>query len=292
MKDVIVVVADDAYLEHAKYLMVNCRRQGEWKGEFSIISPQSTDTDDLSRRGIDILKVPDNNWTFMTKFWAFTPHYYKWDRALCLDLDTMVQGPIQKIFDGLGPRLPKILCDLEDGPIRGGLAPIAEHEEAHLRAGQKYPHIDKRMFNMAFIFYEPRSMPFDTREQLLAVHEEFAELNPTLADQMIINLHMYDRMDIAGKDYVCFFGMDYPCNRIESKYRQWRGDEEPIILHYTRWHAPWVKKEELSGPAAEALRERGFPAEAGGYRNHRLNRVCHEFYKECVDAFITEFPLM
>lgn len=285
--DVVIMVADAMYLDHAKYAMVNFRRQGQWTGDFCVISPGACDTSDLERRGIIVLHVPDAQWDFMVKFHAFTEFFHRWERALCVDVDIMVQGPVQKIFDGLGPRLPSMFASLEDGPIIDGLrywdktsgeGPDA-HPEVYTALEAKYPHVTKRMFNMGILFYSPKSMPPSTMAELRAVDREFKKANPTNADQMLVNLHLYDRLVDAPKDYWCFFGCDYPENRVASEFRKWRGDEEPVILHYTRWHAPWIVKRLLS-------------PEMGGYRNHRLGRLCHELYAENLAAFPEVFPVL
>lgn len=285
--DVILMVADSGYFDHAKYVLVNCRKEGGWTGDFSIISPESSDASDFARRGIDVLSVPDAQWSFLTKFWAFTEHYHRWNRALCVDLDIMVQGSLQKVFDGLSPRLPNILCDLEDGDTIGALRYFDpkrdEHGEIYARLQDRYPHVSgKRMFNAAFIFYEPRSMPATTREDLLAVHEEFREINPTNADQMIMNMVLYNRVVEAGKDYFCFFGFDYPENRIPSEFRGWLGNEVPSILHYTNSMAPWHVKYICHSPAPNT--------QPGGYQNHRLGRISHELYAERLSQFDEVFP--
>lgn len=280
---VITFVADANYLNHAKSFMVNCRRQGGWKADFCMIAPGVQDTSDLQRRGIFVCPVPGEQWDFTVKFWAFTPFFHRWKMAFCSDLDVMVQGPLQKLFDGMGPRLPKIMADLEDGPTLGAIKywdPKAEeHPEVFEEIARRFPHVVKeRMFNAAFIFYQPDSFSDDILDQLRALNEEFKVANPTNADQMLLNLLLYDRMELAGKDYFCFFGMDYPQNRIPSEFRRWRGDEEPVVLHFTRWQAPWIEKP-LTDP------------EMGGYRCHRLGRICHELYAENLAAFETEFPI-
>ena len=284
---VISFVADDGYMNHAKSVLVNCRRQGNWQGDFCMIAPEACDTSDMESRGLDVLRVPGADWSFMMKFWAFTPYFRKWKQALCIDLDIMVQGDLQRVFDGLTPRLPAILCTLEDGPTIGGLeywdrmngAGRAAHTEVYDAILKKYPHVTERMFNMSFIFYDPSSIPLDMRDQLLAVHEEFKEANPSKADQMIVNLHMYDRLEEVTKEFFCFFGFDYPENQhVISEFRGWKGDEEPVLLHYCRWMAPWIVKQLLD-------------PEMGGYRNHRLGRICHELYAENLAAFNEEFPV-
>lgn len=287
-KQVISFVADDNYLDHAKSVMVNCRRQGEWSGDFCMISPADCQNSDFERRGVHVLRVPDEGWDFMVKFHAFTSYFHQWERALCIDLDVMVQGNLHSVFDSLARKLPWIYCTLEDGSILGGLKhwdpQSGEHPEVYERLEARFPHVNERMYNMAFIFYTPSVIPSDTMAKLRAGHEEFKEANPTNADQMLVNLLLYDRLAEAGKDYFCFFGADYPENRVVSEYRGWRGDEEPAILHYTRWHAPWVVKQICHSPEPNT--------EPGGYRNHRLGRICHELYAENLAAFEEVFPVI
>ena len=283
---VISFVADDNYLDHARSVLVNCRRQGEWTGDFCMISPAGCNSD-FESRGIHVLRVPDQTWDFMVKFNIFTPYFHQWDQAFCIDLDIMVQGPLQKIFDGLTPRLPKILCTLEDGPILGGLKHWDKaagegpdtHPEVYEEIERRFPHVTQRMFNMAFIFYSPASMPSETIADLRALHEEFQKANPSNADQMLVNLLLYDRLEEAGKDYFCFFGCDEPSNRVRSDYRGWRGDEFPALVHFTRWHSQWIEKPLLDPPM-------------GGYYNERLSRISHELYLENLAAFNAEFPIL
>jgi hypothetical protein len=288
---VILFVADDNYLDHAKSVMVNCRRQGEWTGNFCMISPAGCANSDFERRGIHVLRVPDEGWDFMVKFHAFTEYFHQWDQALCIDLDIIVQRNLHDAFDELAPRLPAILCAQEDGPILGGLkhwdATVGEgpdaHPEVYEEIERRFPHVTQRMFNMGFIFYQPSSMPPETMSKLRELHAEFSKANPTNADQMLVNLLLYDKMEEAGKDACTFFGNDYPGNRVASEFRGWTGDEHPAILHYTRWYAPWIVKHICNTPEPNT--------EPGGYRNHRLGRLCHELYADNLAAFNEEFPI-
>jgi len=294
LNQVICFVADQNYFDHAKYVLVNCKRQGGWKGDFCIITPGGG-ASDFQHRGIHVYEVK-GSWDFMVKFHAFTPFFHRWDECLLLDLDIVVQGPLQKVFDGLRSRLPKLLANQEDGDTLSALKhwdeKREEHTDAYLRVQELYPHVTNKMFNMAILFFRPKSLPPDTQERLRQLHEEFKEINPTCADQMLVNLLLYDQLEEAGKDYWTFMGNDWPCNRVKSVGRGWRGDEEPVILHYTRWMAPWIVKYPPEGDALKGLLALGLPPETGGYRNHRLNVVCHEFYAECVKAFNEEFPIV
>ncbi len=287
-KQVITFVADDAYLDHARYAIVNCRRQGKWAGDFCIISPSNCEgVTDFEERGINVLRIPVTEWSFLIKFHLFTSYFHRWEQCLCLDLDIMVQGELQPLFDRLSKEPSRIFCPFEDGDTLIALKRWDEiegdgpeaHPEVYEALELRYPHVKSRMHNASFIFYSPKSIPAGTKDALYAVHEEFKVINPSNADQMILNLHLYDLLKEADKNCCCFFGCDEPCNRIASEYRGWIGDEIPAILHYTRWHAPWIVK---------VIYDDG--AEMGGYQNRRLGRLCHELYAENLAAFNKEFP--
>ncbi len=285
-KHVISFVADDGYLDHARSFLVNCKRQGQWGGDYCMISPENCNNQDIEQRGIFILRVPTDEWNFLVKFHAFTPYFHQWDKALCLDLDMLVQDNLQRVFDELSPKDSECIYGVqEDGDTLGALkrwdTEHEQHEETYKELEAQYPFIrESQMFNAAFLFYTPGNIPTTTKDELFAVHEKYKEVNPSNADQMIINLHLFDRLRLASKNCTCFFGGDYPENRVVSETRGWDGTEVPVILHYTRWHAPWIVK---------CICDDG--NEMGGYRNHRLGRLCHELYAENLAAFDTEFPL-
>ncbi len=284
-KQVISFVADDNYLDHARAVLVNCRRQGLWQGDFCMISPEDCDNQDFEARGIHVLRIPTDRWSFLIKFHIFSPYFHQWEQALCTDLDIMVQAPLQNVFDELTSRGQGIYCTMEDGNTLDALKRWDDHADEHAdtyeRVQKQFPHVVNRMYNASFIFYTPKGVPPETESKLYAIHEEFKEINPTNADQMIFNLGIYWKIREASKNCACFFGSDYPENRVPSQFRNWIGDEVPAILHYTRWHAPWIVK---------CICNDG--NEMGGYRNHRLGRLCHELYAENLAAFETEFPLV
>jgi hypothetical protein len=201
-ENVITFVANGPYLNHARAFMVNARRDGTYQGEFCHIAPADAPETDFERRGIHVFRAPANGWNYLLKFWAFAPYFRKWKRALAIDLDVMVQGPLEPLFQTLGSRLPKIQADLEDGTIIGGLRywdpKAAEHEAVFQEIERRFPWATERMFNAAFLFYEPAAMEDDTIEQLQRLAEEFAVINPAAADQMVLNLLLWPRMELAG----------------------------------------------------------------------------------------------
>lgn len=294
-ENVITFVANGPYLNHARAFMVNARREGGYLGDFCLITPSDTPEIDFEQRGIHVFRAPVQGWNYLMKFWAFDPYFRRWKRALAIDLDVIVQGPLEPLFETLGARLPKIQADLEDGTTINGLRywdpKAAEHEAVFQEIERRFPWVKERMFNAAFLFYEPAAMEDDTVERLHALAAEFTVINPAAADQMVMNLLLWNRMELAGKDAICFFGHDWPKNRVASDFRKWRGDEAPAILHYCGSMAPWIVKEQPTGAALQGLLDLGLTPETGGYQCHRLGRVCHELYQTNLAVFETEFPI-
>lgn len=281
---VIIIVANDSYRSQVKSLMTNCVRQGAWRGDFCLVSAQDCDPSDMENRGIAVMRAPDDEWTMQTKFHIFSDYFKKWKRVLCLDCDVLIQGDLNDAFDGMAKKLPAILFDgPEDGSILHnwehfdslhGAGPDA-HPELYKKMQARFPHIDKPILTAGAIFFAPETIPAGTVEALQAVAEEFKVANAGHTDQPVYNLVLYDKMAPMGKDFCTWFAFDYPENRVPCPARGWRGDEEPVILHYWDMYSPWLEK--MPG--------------AGGHFNHRLNRVCHEIYLENLNLFEDTFPV-
>lgn len=283
---VIVIVANNAYLPQVKSLMVACRRQGSWTGDFCVVAARDSKFGLLSAmedRGIHVACILDERWSMFTKFHIFGDFFKRWDRVLCLDCDILIQGDLNDAFDGMAKQLPSILFDgSSDGTILHnwkhfdslhGAGPEA-HPELYEKMQMRFPHINKLILTADVIFFSPESVPEGTVQELQAVAEEFIEANKGRIDQPVYNLVMYDKMAPIGKDFCTWWAFDDPGNRVECTVRGWRGGEVPAILHYWNAFAPWLVK----------------TPDAGAYFNHRLERVCHELWEENLAAFNEEFP--
>ena len=288
---VIVLVANEAYLPQVKSLMVNCVRQGNWKGDFCLIvaDDRSDGTaSDFTQRGIDVMRTTDPTWTMQTKFWVFHPYFKQWDRVLCLDCDMLAQGDLNLACDKLAEKFPAICCDgcqqPEDGPVvrqwehfddhYGQGKGRAAHPELYDKLYARFDCMDKLSYTVDIMFFSPTAIPDGTVENLQAIQEEFKEANQFNIDQPVTVTALYDLMAPVTKEFGCWFAFDEPSHRVAS--RGWTGNEEPVLLHYFGWFAPWIVKEEG----------------AGGHYNHRLGRVCHEIYAENLAAFEEEFPVI
>lgn len=278
-EQVVIFVADAAYLSHVKAAMVGCVRQGSWRGDFCLVVPQALDVSDFVRRGIRVLPVPDSG--FAAKFWIFSDFFCQWSACLYLDCDILVQGRLSLVFDQLTQNTATIIAGLEDvSSVQSWQVWDREHEqhrEVYAQIESEFPWVYERMFNTSAILFTPQAIETETVQRLRVLQERFAVANPIGyggTDQQIINLLLHNQMIEVRDKLFCYWGSDEPQSRVLSGYRGWTGQEVPVVLHYTRWYAPWVPKE----PGADA------------YEIRRLSRVCHELYAENLAAFHQEFP--
>lgn len=305
---VIVIVANDAYSSQVKSLMVNCVRQGRWKGDFCLVhandnpavfavapspfrltgtvacKPNAADPHGFCFRDIHVMIAPDKQWSMLTKFHIFSRYFKKWKRVLCLDCDILIQNDLHAACDGMAKQFPAILFDgSSPGSIvhnwrhfdsLHGDGPDA-HPELYEQMREEFPHIDSQILTADVIFFDPSTVEPGTVETLQATAEKYIRANRGRTDQPVYNLVLYDKMAPITKDFCTWFAFDDPANRVADEARGWRGDEFPAIIHYWNMYAPWIVKEEG----------------AGGYRNERLGRVCHELYEENLAAFDEVFPV-
>ncbi len=297
-RQVIVFVADAKYLPHYKALAVNCRDEGQYTGDFLFIVPDTQDEweSDLKDRGFYTLPVPDKG--FLAKFNIFDPFLQQWDQAFFIDADVIVQRPLQPLFDQLThwPREPdsakfgayhkkKIISSREEVPVFMGWQVWDKEWENHTAIyetmRERFPHVfsTDKMWSTALLIWEPESIPDSTVQQLRDLQAEYHVCNDPETggtDEQIIDLLLHDHMAQVAEKGWCFWGLDEKESQVPSVARGWRGGEVPVALHYGRWYAPWVVKD---NPEMDA------------YRNSRLDVICHEFYAENLAAFEEEFPL-
>lgn len=312
----IVFVADAKFLPHTKSLAVNCRRQGEFTGDFLWIVPDDTfapNVYDLTSRGAAVLPVADRG--FLMKFNLFHPYLKRWRQVLFLDADCMVQRPLSLIFEQLDAAQPlhdtdgrtPILADREEMPAFMAWQTWDPDHEAHGmrvevqpdtskkaivtpgtiygRLSERYPHVlTERMWNTSMVAWHPGDIPDDTVDQLRALQAEFGECNRPEkggTDQQIIDLLLHHRIRLMPRKLICYFGLDckpdeHQNSRVASVGRGWDGTEFPAVVHYARWYAPWNVK----------------ASNAEGYANDRIGSgvVCYDFYQQNLADFETVFP--
>lgn len=282
LKNVVTIATDQNYLEHTKSLMVNCRRQGKYDGDFCLVLSADIDADYFTSRGVYVLVEEQPR--HYRKFAVFSEFYkqqcpnprgnpeYRWDTVLYLDADVLVQAPLGPLFHEVGWGM--IIAELEMFTIRHSFyywinsgkverPDTPEAKDLYSWIEENYD-LDRQQYNAGVMLYRPRSLPPDAHEQLLKLKETLAPINTHVrmgTDQPIINLYFYDRFE-----------------RIRSSlFGYWREAwDGAILVHYNSGYAPWINK--TPGMAA--------------WWNHKLERPCHDIYLENLAAFEKTFPVI
>jgi len=277
MKEAIVLVLDENYVEHGKALMVNCRNEGQWQGDFCVV----TNTN-FGHKGITVHRIACDG--FFAKFHLFDTFFRQWDRCLYLDCDCIVQLPLTNLMtqlDGGGLVMAK-----EVGTVLGNFQAWDQdrenqsHKDELERLKAEYPFVvDHLAFNTSCVIWRPEYIPEDTVSKLHAVQLKCSLINapgehgvdhaglphPGGTDQQIVNLVLYDHISEVQDKAFCFWAFD-----TEQHYEEERC---PVVVHYGRWYAPWIVK---TPPMA-------------AYKNERLGVVCHEFYQKNLRMFDGSF---
>ena len=277
LQDVVVLAADEKYLPHVKSVLVNCRRQGEWKSDCCLILPPDVDTEYFTSRGIYVLTDPAP--TYFRKYALFDQYFnqqymnprgnpeYKWDRVLYLDADVLVQNPLASLMHEVG--WGTILADRELWTLHHAFTHWATTSQNTPEATKAFDWLwenyssEWRQYNTGVMLYHPRTLPTDARKQLTAMHERIAPINTHVGkgtDQPVINLMFYKLFERVRSDLFCYYRSAW---------------EKTIVIHYCSGLAPWIDKR--PGMAA--------------HFNHTLGRPCHDVYLENLAAFEETFPV-
>ena len=285
---VLLLVASESHLDHAKALLVGAKRTGCWQGDFCLLCPKDTNTESIDGRGIYIALSRFAGWTNRIKHEIFWTEFQNWKRLLYLDLDVLIQRDLNKsVAETFQPG--KILMEGSQA-LEGGLgttilqdwehfATISGVDEQTRAAGlarlrARHLHVDRPLFASSVMLFNPADVPDDTVESLLEADAEFADLNPRGYDQQVMNLVLYDRMAALPKAFATWAPFDTISHRVTSEARGWRGDEFPAIVHFWGQFAPWIEK----------------APDTWSYFNNRLGKPCLDVYRENLAAFDETFP--
>lgn len=263
---VVILAADGNYIQHAKALFVNCRMRGQWEKDFALVTTKGTDVSDFSRRGIHILESESTD-GFYQKLSVFSPFFRKWNYAMYMDCDIIVQ-------DTLAP----ILAEIEDCSLLGDIEPFdLFHMFTYWATMETYnnapegiyrwlwTNFDPRyiQYNTAIMPFRPWGIPVDAVDRLTAMERKIHPINIHVVrgtDQAVINLAFYRQFTSIR-------------NKLFS-YWQHEGPESRV-LHYCSGYAPWIEKK----PGMDA------------YGNPRFQLPCYDIYKANLSRWEEVFPL-
>lgn len=285
---VLLLVASDSHLDHAKALFVGAKHTGCWQGDFCLICPKDTNTESIDGRGIYVACSRFAGWTCRIKYEIFCAGFQHWQRLLYIDSDSLIQRDLneavaetfqsgkilmegsQALEGGLGTTI------LQDWEHFAGISGVDKQARTTglARLRERFPHVDRPLFAASVMLFNPADVPDDTVEALLYVDHEFQDLNPRGYDQDVMNCVLYNRLAALPKSFATWFPFDTIGHRVASASRGWSGDEFPAIVHFWDAFAPWKEK----------------TADAGTYFNDRLGKPCREAYLENLAAFDEIFP--
>jgi hypothetical protein len=273
---VIILAADEGYMDYARAVFSNCLRQGEWGGSFALIVPKGTDGSDFARRGIFVQEA-DSTDPFYQKYTIFSPYFRRWRVALYVDCDVLVQALLEPLLEEVQEN--RIVADREEFTLEHCFNYWKAERNAELgKAGLPVPQEQRellerlldtygrayRQYNTALLLFRPADYPMDAMQRTITMHESIKPINTHVlrgTDQPVINLTFYEHLwDVRHK----FFSY-------------WaHATDQTKIVHYCSGHAPWLEMEDPG---------------MGGYMNTKLGRPCNDVYKENLLAFNDLFPI-
>lgn len=270
---VIIFVADNNYIERAKSIAVNCREEGKWEGDFAVICPTNSEAAaEFNKFGFHVLETSFKG--FLQKFEVFSDYFQRWDEALYMDCDIIVQDDINKLFSLLQVE-NRIWMDTEDCSTMASFwrdTNKVANKPVYDLIEEKYPTVNNQSFNSAFMLFYPDAIPPNAPEKLMAIQREIEPVNRMEeggTDQQVINLLLWEYCKKIPNKMVCFWGLAEPQNDVDSDFRQFKKGDVPIAIHYTRWYAQWIKKTE----------------DMDAYLVRKLDVPCHDFYQKKLSLF-------
>jgi len=279
LSSVLVLVADEAYLPHAKSVFVNAKRQGRWEGDYCLVAPPSVDRKYFENRGINVLV--DDQERHYRKFAIVDDFFKKWDIVLYTDCDVLIQKPLEPLLHEVG--WGEILADREMFTLEHAFTFWATEED--LKKPERVQVFDwlwkqydrnRQQFNTGVLLYHPRTLIPNARQMLVEMKGKIAPINCHVVngtDQPIFNLVFYDRFTRIKNDAVCYWNSTW---------------KETIITHTCSGYAPWIAKEHKDGSVFNATSEPIYP---DAYWCEHIGLSMHDIYKANLEAFETEFPV-
>jgi len=240
-KKVVVLVSDKNYKEHAKSLFVNIKLNGNWDGEYCLITNmEKDDYKEFEDKGIYIKKIETLN-PYYVKFSVFDTFFKKWDKIMYLDCDISINSSLSHITN---LENVDMYCDGEKITIRdmftmwydGGLAEKINGIHFNSNMNQESLNdldsnfdVQNYCFNSAFMYFNSSLITDTTVNELENLRERFKKINFHVGmsegtDQPILNLFFLKKWTQIPNKYVSFVGDQ---------------DSNTIITHYCRWSAPW-----------------------------------------------------
>ncbi|MFW5847867.1 MAG: hypothetical protein ACOCVF_03025 [bacterium] len=234
-KDVLVLVSDMNYIQHAKALFSNVKNVANWKGSYALIGKNLTKetVKEFESKSIEVLNIESNNSSFFIKFNVFDTYFKRWDNVYYLDIDIQIYKPFQIYIEK-----NEFYCDFERWSIREYFSMWLQDTEVYNETKNKlfteldvnYSEIiNNKGFNTGAMFFSTSLINHDTLYDLHLLMNKYKEINKHTGlelgtDQPIINL-MFRQ-----------YAKQFPNNEISY----WTSNKyQSSGSHFCRWSVPW-----------------------------------------------------
>lgn len=205
MSNVIVAVANSAYLPHVYSLFGNLRSIGQYKDDLALVFNGELSEEDykfLTDRKVYILfdEVKHPN-PFFSKFNVFHTFFKQWDKILYLDCDMIVRGDVNSTFDQEG----YLFADIEEFKICQYLKNVDENVFNELKSW--FSHLNDYGYNTSALLINSKIIAEDSVEKLYFLAEKYKAINKHIdsngTDQGIFSLIYQDiYQQIKGISFV------------------------------------------------------------------------------------------
>ncbi len=234
--NVLVVLANESYLEHAKHLFINSIVAGGWTDDLCLMKYGSkTKNDDwFLKNGISIYyierglwgNVPEKTEILLSKFHIVHPFMKKWDKLLFLDCDIIINGPLQGLLRFEGHHA-----------VPGILFPYLKNRLSTPKLSEFFKYINFKSFELKI---NTNSSGFNGGLYLIDLNKI---TNSTFYDGLnffkkyrdFLNLDFGDEALIAS-----FFSREIqPLPLCYNVFMNFNTSTSGIILHYLGKNKPW-----------------------------------------------------
>jgi len=237
-KEVVLIVADKNYINHAKSLFANIKTIGNWLDDFCLLTNMNDEDTKIFRdKGIYVKQINMNN-PYYVKFNIFDDYFKQWNKVMYIDCDFLINKSLD-IIKNL--KEDDMYCDGEEFKIletftmwdSGVQIPMTNTNHLNkysdiLRDLKENFKTEINGYNSGFMYFNTKIIN-DSVKKLNDLKYRFKDINHHVGyvegtDQPIINL-LFNKWTQIPNNYVSFWK---------------RENFNSVAVHYCHWDAPWT----------------------------------------------------
>ncbi len=244
---ILVTVADRRYADGARQLFGSVCRNGRWPGDYGLIGHDlgKDQIEWFTSRGVHVLEsqlpIEESEWYGLNpnilaapaaalKFHLFSGFFRRWSRALFLDADMIVDGPLTRVT-----RMPVPAAAADYGNlVKDFFVKPKQAERVAMLAGIDPSVVNSLGLNSGVLWIDPRKYPPSTTDELTQILRCVLPCS-VFSDQTTFALHWGTRWYILDSFYNVFPLRVYPPRMGGPSPHRFNG----YILHFVGSEKPW-----------------------------------------------------